>query len=92
MNRPPEPVFLERRTYRLRRLGDAARLLPVIGLVLLFVPILWGPEATTHTGLIYLFSVWAVLILAVFLLSRRLMAAEREARKSASVPARKPGG
>ena len=34
-----ERVFLERRTYRRNRLQDAARLLPVLGLMLIFAPI-----------------------------------------------------
>nr|WP_294614957.1 hypothetical protein [uncultured Roseovarius sp.] len=34
------PVFLARRTYRRRRLADGARLLPVIGTVLFFIPLL----------------------------------------------------
>jgi hypothetical protein len=32
-------VFLERRTYRMNRLQDAARLLPVLGMILFFGPV-----------------------------------------------------
>jgi hypothetical protein len=32
-------VFLERRTYRKNRLQDAARLLPVLGMILFFGPV-----------------------------------------------------
>lgn len=71
------PVFLARKGYRARRLTDAARLLPVAGLLLFLLPILWQPAATpagdTASGWIYLFSVWAGLIAVAFLLSRRLM-------------------
>lgn len=71
------PVFLARKGYRARRLTDAARLLPVAGLMLFLLPILWQPAATpegdTASGWIYLFSVWAGLIAVAFLLSRRLM-------------------
>jgi hypothetical protein len=71
------PVFLARKGYRARRLTDAARLLPVAGLILIFLPILWQPAATpegdTAAGWVYLFAVWAGLIVAAFLLSRRLM-------------------
>ena len=76
MTKPPQPVFLERRTYRRRRLRDAARLLPVLGILFLLVPLLWssGDEAPTSTarGFIYVFAVWLGLILVAGLLSRRL--------------------
>lgn len=72
MSRPPEPVFLERQSYRRRRLSDAARLMPVVGLVLLILPLLWADRATTSGGILYIFSVWAILIGATRLISRRL--------------------
>ncbi|WP_234990482.1 hypothetical protein [Aquimixticola soesokkakensis] len=37
----PAPVFLARRSYRRRRLIDAARLLPVVAGGLFFVPLIW---------------------------------------------------
>ncbi|WP_127900651.1 hypothetical protein [Solirhodobacter olei] len=68
------PLFLARQSYRLRRLMDAARLLPVLGLFLFLVPVLWGPPSShsTVTDGIYLFFVWLVLIVCAFLLSRAL--------------------
>lgn len=76
MSRAPPRVFLERRTYRRRRLTDAARLLPVVGLLLFLVPLLWAPDRTdtaaTASTTIYVFAVWAGLIAAALLLSRRL--------------------
>ena len=76
MSKPPQPVFLERRTYRRRRLRDAARLLPVLGILFLLVPLLWstGEEAPTSTarGFIYVFAIWLGLIVVAGLLSRRL--------------------
>ena len=78
MSRPPEPIFLGRRTYRKRRLEDAARFLPALGVILLLAPILWAASATTRGGLIYVFSVWAVLILLVGPISMRLSARVRE--------------
>ena len=51
------PLFLARRAYRLRRLTDAARLLPVIGTFLILLPVFWrGPGAalpSTATGGVY---------------------------------------
>jgi hypothetical protein len=70
-------VFLERRSYRQRRLGDAARLLPVLGLFLCLLPLFWAPEtagaprATAWDG-VYLFVVWVVLIVLAAILARRL--------------------
>ncbi len=65
MRRPKRPLFLARAPYRRRRLRDAARLLPVLGLFLLLLPLLWAPDAQmslTSGDVIYFFSVWLVLI------------------------------
>ncbi len=76
MSRKPRPLFLQHRGYRRRRQADAARLLPLVGFVLFLVPILWLPERTalpdTVRGGLYLFGVWALLILVAFALSRVL--------------------
>jgi hypothetical protein len=68
MRRPRPPLFLPRPGYRRRRLIDAARLLPVFGGLLLLMPILWAPAETaardTAPDGIYLFVVWAVLVVA----------------------------
>ncbi|WP_371039154.1 MULTISPECIES: hypothetical protein [unclassified Rhodosalinus] len=69
------PVFLQRELYRARRLADAARLLPILGACLFALPLLWrgeGGEVSTSRAMLYLFAVWALLILAAALLSRRL--------------------
>lgn len=70
------PVFLARRGYRLRRIRDAARLLPVAGGFLFLLPILWGPSGNerrvTASDGIYIFMVWFGLIVAAALLSRPL--------------------
>lgn len=65
MRRPRRPLFLARAPYRRRRLRDAARLLPVLGLFLLLLPLLWAPEARTALragDVVYFFGVWLVLI------------------------------
>lgn len=77
---PREPIFLARDTYRRRRLVDALRLLPVVGLFLFLSPLIGGAgylRATAPAG-IFVFSVWFGLILATFGLVR--------------VHARAPGG
>jgi len=64
-------VFLERQTYRRRRLMDAARLMPVLGALLFAVPLLWpaaddpgGAQPMPTSGaILYIFTVWAALIL-----------------------------
>ena len=68
----------ERQTYRRRRLMDIARLLPVLGVLLLSLPLLW-PEASAHpawrdgvsmsTAIVYIFAVWVALIAACFAFS-----------------------
>ena len=70
-------LFLERRTYRLSRLQDAARLLPILGLILIFGPIFISDdtEAVGALGgrLIYFFAIWLVLIVLTAVVSRALM-------------------
>ncbi len=65
-------LFLEKQSYRRRRLADAAKLLPVLGVILLYLPILWADDARTASGLIYVFGVWALLIVVMWLVSTRL--------------------
>lgn len=70
------PLFLARQSYRRRRLADAARVLPVVAAGLFFLPVLWQPAATpapdTARGAVWLFSVWAVVIVVAWVISRRL--------------------
>jgi hypothetical protein len=72
------PLFLPRARYRRRRLRDAARLLPLFGGFLFLLPILWSPATTegrdTAPDGIFLFMVWAGLVVAAGLLSRHLRA------------------
>lgn len=65
MRRVKRPLFLARAPYRRRRLRDAARLLPVLGVFLLLLPLLWTPDArmSLRSGdVVYFFAVWLVLI------------------------------
>ncbi|MDO8881600.1 MAG: hypothetical protein U0934_17635 [Pseudotabrizicola sp.] len=74
------PLFLRRASYRQRRRRDAARLLPVVGLFLMLLPVLWAPQDTfrrdTAPDGIYLFVIWAVLIALAMLVSRSLNTAD----------------
>ena len=74
--RSEQPIFLERESYRRRRLGDAAKLSPFLGFVLFLVPILWEGKGSTAGGLVFLFTVWAFLIVSMYMLSRRLSETE----------------
>lgn len=69
MARTTEPLFLARDSYRRRRLADAARVLPVLGFILMVLP---GMLTSTTVALVYVFTVWAILILIMIVLSRRL--------------------
>ncbi len=70
------PLFLARRSYRQRRLRDAARLLPILAGFLIILPMLWGDAESdlrrTATDAIYLFAVWLFLIIAAVLVARNL--------------------
>jgi hypothetical protein len=86
MARPP--VFLPEARYRQKRVRDAAHLLPVLGVVLLLVPLLWAPsDAEGGVGnaaaLLYVLGVWAGLILAALGLSRALAPGEGQEDASA---------
>ncbi|MGJ8618317.1 MAG: hypothetical protein ACSHWS_15855 [Sulfitobacter sp.] len=75
------PMFLERRGYRLRRMMDAMRFLPFLGLALWMVPLLWpisdaaveggAAPMPLSTALRYIFGIWAMLVLATWALWRR---------------------
>jgi len=67
------PLFLERQSYRRRRLTDAARLMPLLGAALFLVPLLWdgsadfetaenGPRVATSQAIVFIFGAWALLI------------------------------
>lgn len=68
------PLFVERQSYRRRRLMDGARILPVVGFVLMLLPVLWtqGGRMGTAGEAIYLFVLWLSLIVVAALLSRQL--------------------
>jgi len=66
------PVFLEKRSYRMRRLMDGARLLPFLGYVVFFLPVLWPHPTVTSSGVIYIFLTWAILIAVCGIISRQL--------------------
>lgn len=82
MRRPRRPLFLARRSYRRRRMRDAARLLPVFGGFAVFLPVLWSPATTgtrdTAPDGIYLFAVWALLVAAAALMAPGLSAGSEE--------------
>lgn len=74
MSKPPQPgVFLERASYRQRRLRDAGLLVPVLGILLWLIPLLWDegdPEKGKSTAMLYIFGVWVLLILLTALIAR----------------------
>ncbi|MGZ2257423.1 hypothetical protein [Roseobacter sp. A03A-229] len=78
MAEPRSPLFLERGSYRQRRLMDALRLLVILGAGLWMIPLLWPSGAEVDEGipmsraLLYIFGVWALLIAASYGLARRV--------------------
>lgn len=68
------PVFVERKTYRRRRMADGARMLPILGGLLFCMPLLWAvgsPPKTTVT-MLYLFVIWIALSVISAVISRHL--------------------
>ncbi len=75
MRRPRRPLFVARRSYQMRRMRDAARLMPFVGGFLFSLLLLWEPASGPRDlarDAIYLFLVWAGLILFTAFLARRL--------------------
>lgn len=73
------PLFLQRRSYRRRRIMDGLRMLPFLcALLWLVVPAMWpngtedGASTTLSSALGYLFTIWVLAIAASFALWRRL--------------------
>lgn len=58
---------------RMRRIGDAARALPLVALALMALPVLGAGRSGISVWL-YLFGLWIALILAAGFLARRLLA------------------
>ena len=70
--RDAPPVFLVRRAYRQRRIGHAARLLPVLGLTLFLLPAAGLAEGRGAARIVYLFAAWLMLILVSAVIARAL--------------------
>jgi hypothetical protein len=89
---PQTPLFLERRSYRRRRMMDAVRILPLLcALLWLVVPTMWpndtdaGAQTLLSTALWYLFVIWVLAITAAFALWRGILihdAAEEDSAPS----------
>ena len=75
-------LFVHRRTYRRRRITDAARL-PLLGAVLFVIPLLWkgsgGDGGRTAWVMAHVFLVWAGLSVLSGVLSRYLTAEDDDA-------------
>ncbi|MBO6899197.1 MAG: hypothetical protein JJ868_17650 [Shimia sp.] len=78
--------FLERQSYRRRRLIDTIRMLPVIGAVLWAVPLLWRQSEDSGTvltsdAIIYIFLVWLLLVVGGGWLAHSLKRSNAEERE-----------
>lgn len=82
-DQPSRSIFLERANYRRRRIADAARAVPILGGVLVMLPLLW-PEAEgdggvgTVSAFLFVFGIWALMIAVAALLSRWLKHDQKE--------------
>ncbi|WP_227268657.1 hypothetical protein [Roseobacter weihaiensis] len=79
MGRTPLPLFLERSSYRKRRMMDAVKLLVILGACLWMVPVLWPSDGqpgtvpiTMSRALFYVFGVWVLLIVLPAFLMRKV--------------------
>lgn len=71
-----QPIFQAREGYRNRRLADLGRILPMVGLILFLLPLLWtgsGEDAgSTGSAGLFIFAAWLALIVAAASVSRWL--------------------
>lgn len=83
-------LFLERRTYRRNRLQDAARLLPVLGMILFFGPVFISAGEPGGPGLaswgVYLLVTWLGIIALTAAVSRTLVDTVGEADQAEPSP------
>ena len=87
-DRPETGVFLERRSYRRRRLIDGLKLLPFLGAWLFLLPVFWpdtGRVQSMSGALHFIFGVWFALIAvcAVLVVAVRRIGAREDAQASA---------
>ncbi|MFV0409951.1 MAG: hypothetical protein ACK5LJ_09740 [Paracoccus sp. (in: a-proteobacteria)] len=67
------PIFLDQAAYRRRRLQDAARLLPLMTLCALLFPVWLVPQAMPGAGgVVILFAIWLLAIIASAVIHHRL--------------------
>jgi hypothetical protein len=94
MLRPRAPLFLARSVYRRRRLRDAARMLPLLGVFLLLIPLLWGTPDGKGAGamVVYVFAIWAMLIWLAAYLAPGLARPESDAETRIDPVLPKPEG
>lgn len=80
VKRPPDPPA-DRRSQIARKLGDAAWFLPLVGVLLLATPLISAVtgegEAVLPRALLYIFGVWAALIVLAAFLAHRLKDEEK---------------
>lgn len=89
---PDRPLFLERASFHRRRLGDAARIIPVLAMLAMLVPVWWVPRSLSYAGgAVWIFTLWAVLIVAVRLLHRALLRAEASTIRASEDPVSQGG-
>ncbi len=87
MSRQKTPVFLQRASYRQRRLRDAAKLMPVLGGILLALPMAWSHdpsgEPSNSDRVVYIFGVWILLIVLTAIFANRMRADPVDAAEDA---------
>lgn len=75
---PNGPLFLARAVYRRRRLRDAARLMPVLGLLLFLLPGLGHDSVGNARDAVFIFAVWGLLIALAAVLAPGLSQSDPE--------------
>ncbi|MFK7868456.1 MAG: hypothetical protein AB8B58_04360 [Roseobacter sp.] len=93
MGERPDPLFLERKSYRRRRLFDAIKLVVFLAFMLFMIPLLWpsgAGEASAgmpmSTALSFVFGAWlAVIVIAAGLTVGRNRSQDEQATDSPEI-------
>ena len=82
MNTRKSPQFLERQSYKQRRLIDMIKVLPLVGGLLWATPMLWrngdDGDVKTSSAIIFVFLVWIALVTLSSFLARTLGRADSD--------------
>ncbi len=75
----PKPIYLERRSYRLRRLSEGLLFLQFLTFALWILPFLWQSSDTRGLNtILWIFGVWMIAIVVSLVINRILHVSDND--------------